>query len=139
MHELFRRIAIHAGLTALFLGVVGLLLAEMASTALIAPTGGRESSAKMVEESADVGRSAADMRIRIPLALAIWGFVIVTLYEVVRHLLRGRRAVTPAAPPEPDQTEQLLEELLRQAEAKSGIAPPSEEAAQPIETSAPSR
>jgi hypothetical protein len=141
MHELFRRIAIHAGLTALFLGVVGLLLAEMASTALISPTGGREASAKMAGESADVGRSAADMRTRIPLALAVWGFVVVALYEFVRHLLRGRRALTPVTPPAPDETEKLLEELLRQAEAKSGVGPPPDEAAQPVESAgaAPTR
>ena len=45
-----------------------------------------------------MGKSAADMRTTIPLSMAIWGFVIVTLYEVIKHLLRGGRARSgPAA------------------------------------------
>jgi hypothetical protein len=138
MRDLFRRIAVHAGLTALFLGIVGLGLAQVAATTMLAPPGGRTPPAQTGAGAADMGTTAADLRTTIPLSMAIWGFVIVTLYEVIKHLLRGGRATAPAAPspPQPDETEKLLEQLLSEAESKSAIGPAIADAPAPADNAA---
>jgi hypothetical protein len=134
MHELLRRIAIHGGLTALILGVVGVVLADMAASSILTPTGARTPVAQSAEENATVEKSAASLHTTIPLAMAIWGFGFVLAYEVIRHLLCRKKASLTAAPPEPDPTEKLLEELLSQAEAKSALGAPAGETAQPVES-----
>jgi hypothetical protein len=134
MNELLRRIAIHGGLTALILGVIGVVLADMAASSITTPTGARTPAAQSAEETAVVEKSAESLRTTIPLAMAVWGFGFVLLYEVIRHLLCGKKTLVPIEPPEPDSTEKLLEELLSQAEAKSALGSPAGETAQPVES-----
>jgi hypothetical protein len=137
MRDLFRNIALRAGLTALLLGIVGVVLAEMAATSLTTPVSARPGTAQMTAESVRMGESTDEIRARIPLAMAIWGFVIMTVYEVLRHLLRRRKTAAPPPPSQPDESEKLLEELLAQAESKSA-ALSSKSDAPPVESAAPS-
>jgi hypothetical protein len=146
MRELLRRIAINGGLAALILGVIGYFLADLAAATLQTPIGTRSAGAPSAEE-AERGRAiVAEMRYTIPRNMAIWGMGFVVGFEILRHLIRGRRTTTPAPPrpaPPPDETEKLLEELLAQAEAKAGkgVLPDSKQledpaASAPLDTAA---
>jgi hypothetical protein len=117
MHELLRRIALHGGLTAFILAIIGFFLAEMAASTMLTPVGTRGSAAQIEEEKRGAEAVAERMRTSIPLAMAVMGFVFVAAVEGARHLVRGGHK-PPAAPPPPDETEKLLEELLTQAESK---------------------
>jgi hypothetical protein len=61
------------------------------------------------------------LRYRMPLAMAAWGFLLVAFFEGVAALLRGGKPAMPArrVPPVPteDEVEQLLNQLLQQADA----------------------
>ncbi len=136
MSPLLRRIAIHGGLTAIVLGVVGLMLAEMASiwTAAALATGPR--GATIDQSSMNV------LRWRVPLTMAAMGFVFVALGEVLLAAFgKGRKVVLLPAPPPPDSTERLLEELLAQAEAKAShrteVPVPNSPSPLPAQTHAP--
>lgn len=120
MNELLRRIAVHGGLTAVILAVIGFVLGEMAATAQLTPVGTRLPPAEAAALNAKAEESAAELRRNVPLAMALMGFVFVAAVEGARHLVRGKPA-PPAAPTPrvPDEAEKLLEELLSQAEAKS--------------------
>ena len=138
MHELLRRIALHGGLTAFLVGIVGVVLGDMAASSVLTPTGARTAAAQSAEETAALERSAESLRKSVPLAMAIWGFGFVALYEVARHVMRGKKApAEPPAPPQPDETEKLLEELLSQAEAKSALAPACDPGMTPAESPVP--
>ena len=109
MRRVFRRIAVNGSLTALVLGVVGLLYAELAATWL-GGSGGRGAQA-----DADF---QGQLRSRVPLLMAVWGVVFVVVAESVLFIVRGEPGAKPKAAAPPDEAEVLLEELLRQAEAK---------------------
>ena len=113
MHPVLRRILLHGGLTAFLLAVVGAMLAELASVWLIgnAPRGANPNAGN----DAQIG---AELRTRVPLMLAGWGFLFVLIGELVIWRVRGHRP--PPKPPEnpQDDAEKLLNELLAQAEAK---------------------
>jgi hypothetical protein len=58
------------------------------------------------------------LRTRLPFTLALWGFGIVVVFELVLSVWRGNRAAKPvAAVPTEDEVETLLNQLLRQAES----------------------
>jgi hypothetical protein len=138
MHELLRRLAIHGGLTAVLVGIVGVVLGDMAASSVLTPTGARSPAAQSPDEVAALERSAESLRRTVPLAMAIWGFGFVALYEVARHVMRGKKApAEPPTPPQPDETEKLLEELLSQAEAKSAMAPTGDLSAKLAESPVP--
>ena len=138
MNELLRRIAIHGGLTAILVGIIGVVLGDMAASSVLTPTSSRTPAARSAEEVAALEKSAESLRKTVPLAMAIWGFGFVALYEVVRHVMRGKKALAePTAPPQPDEAEKLLEELLSQAEAKSALAPTGDPSATSAENPVP--
>jgi hypothetical protein len=110
-----RRIAIHGGMTALVLGIVGLMFAEMASMWIAAS---RPSRAVAKESPPDTSA----MRLRLPLIMAISGFVFVAASEMALHHLRKRRPQVAPTPPPIDQTEQLLNELIAKEEAKAAAS-----------------
>ena len=114
MHPVVQRIAINGILTALFLGVIGVMIGNIAVT--------------FVPRSADVGEGGVNpddelisqIQTRTPIMLAVWGFAFVAVGEVVLHLWRSRRPAPPAEPTQDERTktEMLLQELLAKAEAE---------------------
>jgi hypothetical protein len=111
MRRVFKRIALHGSLTALVLGLTGLLFAELTGLWLTGSGGVRNPTGD--------GAVQDVLRQRIPLLMALWGFLFIAGAEIVLYLWRGEPKVkaTKAAPP--DEAELLLEELLKQAEAKA--------------------
>jgi hypothetical protein len=114
MHRVLKRIAVNGLITALILGGIGLLYAELAGLWL---TG----SGNRVSPQTDTEIQSA-IRQRVPLRMAMWGFVFIAVAEVGLYLWRGEPPVKDAkaakGAPRPDEAELLLEELLKQAEAK---------------------
>lgn len=117
MHPVVQRIAINGILTALFLGVIGVMISNIAVT--------------FVPRSADIGEVPdggvnpddeliSQIQTRTPIMLAVWGFAFVAVGEVVLHLWRSRRPAPPAEPTQDERakTEMLLQELLAKAEAE---------------------
>jgi hypothetical protein len=121
MRPVLRRIAIHGGLTALVLGLFGLMFAELGAIWLSSAPGARSAE---VAETADA-EVADRLRGRVPFLMAVWGFGFVAVAEVLMHLYRTRRAAARAAmapataQPQPDEAERLLLELLAKAEAEA--------------------
>ncbi|MBA4186521.1 MAG: hypothetical protein C0467_00740 [Planctomycetaceae bacterium] len=122
MHPVLQRIAINGILTALFLGVIGVMISNIAVT--------------FVPQSADISSGSdggvnpdqeliSQIKTRTPIMLAIWGFGFVAVGEVVLHLWRGRKPAKPAepTPEERTKTEMMLQELLAKAEADEKAKP----------------
>ena len=122
MREVLRRIAIHGGLAALVLGIIGFMLAELASIWLAGSPGVRTTTGAPVEGTDTEGSVAAALRARMPLVLSVWGFVFVAVGELALHVWRGRRKPV-ALPAKPDEAEKLLEELLCQVESQKPLTP----------------
>jgi hypothetical protein len=123
MKQVLRRIAIHGAFTAILLGVIGFMLAELASIWLAAPPDPRSVPGATVEATDTFnpnGKLASDLRKRVPLMMAIWGFAFVAIAELVLHAWRSRKPVTQPAvtAPQPDPAEKLLEEILAKVEAE---------------------
>ena len=98
MHKVLRRIAIHGGLTALFLAILGVAMAEIAAMFFLAPRG------PAGDKTAGVDATAAEMRKAIPLTMAMWGFGIIAVLELARHFWNSRRqpvSAPPLPPPPP--------------------------------------
>lgn len=113
MTSTLRRIAIHGGMAAIVLGIIGLMFAELATMWMTVSLTGR-GSAKTVPPDTSA------MRQRLPVIMALAGFAFVTVGELALYRLRKNRLPPLApAPPAPDSTERLLEELLSKAEANS--------------------
>jgi hypothetical protein len=116
MERVFKRILVHGGLTALALGVIGVLFTQLASVWLASSTAPR---AGPVEPSAAARPDPVDaaIRYRVPLTMAAFGFAFVVVSELLVHAIRGEKkpAVTPPTPQD-DTAEKLLEELLSQAD-----------------------
>jgi hypothetical protein len=118
MRDVYRRIALHGALTAIVLGILGFMLAELASIWLAGSPGTRSATGAPVEGTDTQGAVGANLRARVPLLMAAWGFGFVAVGELLLHWWRSRRKPVAAKPPEPDPAEKLLEELLAQAEAQ---------------------
>jgi hypothetical protein len=120
MHPLLKRIAVNGLLSAVMLGVLGLVFSELAGMWLATATAGRSVPA----QAPDAGVTDS-LRYRLPLTMAVWGLVFVAATEGLLYLWRGNPAGTTAkaaAIAEPDPAEKLLEELLQQAEASQAKA-----------------
>jgi hypothetical protein len=111
MRPVVKRILVQGGLTAGILAAVGLALAEMASI-WAAGNAGKPGSADLNPPPPE------SLRYRIPLTLAVGGFVFVAVGEWIASRVRARKEAAKAAEPRPDEAEKLLNELLAQAEAK---------------------
>jgi hypothetical protein len=131
MREVLRRIAFHGGLTAIVLGIVGFMFAELASIWLSGSPGTREKTGDPIESTDRDGTVSTELRERVPLMMAMWGFAFVAVCELGLHWVRSRRKKAPAAPPPPDEAEKLLEELLRQVESRAAVQAESGTTGQP--------
>lgn len=101
--------------TAVVLAVVGYLFAQLAAMWYVSESGGRA--------NVGVQEMSETLQWRLPLTMAAWGFGLVALFEGVLSLWRTP-APTPsltAAPPAVDETEQLLLQLLEEAEAAEAV------------------
>lgn len=113
MRPVLRRIAIHGGMTAVVLGIIGLMLVELASIWM---------AANFTKRSLDKGSGpdTTQMRRKLPLAMGFAGFTFVAVGEIVLYYVRKNRPAAPEPDTKPvDNTEKLLEDLLTQAEAKA--------------------
>jgi hypothetical protein len=120
MNPVVRRIAIHAAVSAVILGVFGLLLVQAASIWLASTDPGLRPGEKVVSADVDDAFLAA-LRWRVPMFVAC-GVVFVVACEIATHYWGKRKGATPARP-QPDETEKLLEQLLTQAESVRGTSP----------------
>jgi hypothetical protein len=124
MRPILRRIAIHGGITAIILGIIGLMMAELASIWIVVAVPG-----KAAAKGNPVDLSV--LRQRLPLFMGVAGFAFVAVGELLLHRIRKNRLPpAPQTPAQADQTEKLLQELLAKEEAKmaasqQGIAPPT--------------
>jgi len=117
MHPVLKRIAIYGTLTAIFLGVIGMMIGGIAVTfvpptpAGVGPTEGEPNSDQEL---------ISTIQTRMPIMLAIWGFVFVAAGEVLLYIWPRRKP----APQEPTIDEQVKAEeqiqlLLALADAKA--------------------
>ena len=134
MNPVVRRIAIHAAVSAVILGVFGLLLVQAASIWLASTDPGLRPGEKVGSADVDDAFLAA-LRWRVPVFVAC-GVAFVVACEIATHYWKNRKGATPAQP-QPDEAEKLLEQLLTQAESVRGTSPqepavekPQQEAAQ---------
>jgi hypothetical protein len=97
MKPVLRRIALHGGLTALLMGVIGFMLAELASVWLATSPGPRPATGGAVAAPDADGTMAAALRQRVPLYMAVWGFGLVAVGELGLYLWRGRKAKPASA------------------------------------------
>jgi hypothetical protein len=101
----------------LLLGVVGFVFAELASIWLAGSPGTRIATGEPVTPADADGELSSSLRTRVPLLMAVWGFVFVAAGELLLYACRGNPRPPVQPPPPPDDAEKLLEELLRQADA----------------------
>lgn len=100
--------------TAVILAVIGYLFAQLASMWYVSESGGRE--------NVGVQEMSETLQWRLPLTMAAWGFGLVALFEGVLSLWRTPVAPpTISTPPAVDETEQLLLQLLEEAEAAEAV------------------
>lgn len=114
MSPVLKRIAVNGLLTAVVLGMVGVLFAELADLWLVGV------NARTAAQNPNEPVKHA-LRNRLPLTMAGWGFGFVIVCELVMGLRRRMKSATPAepravTPPAVDPAEALLEELLTKAE-----------------------
>lgn len=121
MQPVLRRIALHGALTALLLGVIGFMFAELASIWLAASPGTRAATGAPIDSPDADGAIAAKLRNRVPLLMAMWGFGFVAVGEFVLHFWRSRRKSNLVSVSSPNESEQHLAELLREVDAKATI------------------
>lgn len=126
MHPLLKRILANSLIAASLLAVMGFGLTELARMWLIAQAPTRmdpTAPATPPDATADV------VGYRIPLMMAAWGVAFVVAGELFLWYVLKRRPkpAVPPAPPAPDPAEILLEQLLREAEAKQAAASTSSE------------
>ena len=120
MNPVVRRIAIHAAVSAVILGVFGLLLVQVASIWLASADPGLRPGERVVSANVDDAFIAA-LRWRVP-AFVACGVAFVVACEVATHYWGKRKGAT-APQPQPDEAEKLLEQLLTQAESVRGTSP----------------
>lgn len=125
MHPILVRILKQGIPVALFLAVVGYLMAEAAGMMLASQSGSGGSSVRATAGGAPTPAGGEDLtralQRRLPFTLAAWGFGLVVVFELVLGLWRGRKSIAPPVPapaaPAEDETEKLLNQLLQQADA----------------------
>jgi hypothetical protein len=124
MHPLLTRILLNSAGSAAVLVLIGFGLRELAGLWLLGQAPVRaDPLAPAPATGADAAAYGLD-GCRIPLLMAGWGVAFVVVGESVMWVIRGRKRVAapkPATPPVPDPAEQLLEQLLREAEAKQAL------------------
>jgi hypothetical protein len=121
MHPLLKRILTNSLIAGSLLAVMGFGLTELARMWLIAQAPVRvDPTAPAAEPEA----AEAALGYRVPLMMAAWGVGFVVLAELFLWFVLKRRPkpVVPPPPPGPDPAEVLLEQLLREAEAKQALA-----------------
>jgi hypothetical protein len=119
MHPLVKRILVNSLIAGSLLAVMGYGLAELGRLWLTA-----QAPARAVPGAPPVPETAPpDMAWRVPVSMAGWGIGFVIVSELFLWFVLKRRPVpkAPPAPPAPDPAEQLLEQLLREAEAKQAL------------------
>jgi len=116
MRAVLRRIAIHGGITAMVLGLIGLMMAEMASAWLVS---------SLPTRAGQNPPDTSSIRHRMPLFMAVVGFTFVACGELLLHRVRkNRNSSPPPAQLQVDETERLLQELLAKEDAKRATAQP---------------
>lgn len=121
MHPLLKRILTNSLLAGSLLAVMGFGLTELARMWLIAQAPARidpTAPATPADATTDV------VGYRIPLMMVAWGVAFVVVGELFLWFVLKRRPKPPAPPPPPgpDPAELLLEQLMREAEAKQAAA-----------------
>lgn len=127
MHPLLKRILVHGVLVAVLLGAMGYGLTELAKIWLIAQTPARTDPSAPPAAAATAAGYGLDGP-RVPLLMAAWGVIFVVVGELVLWAARGQKPAAPAAPPAPpgpDPAELLMDQLIREAEAKMAAAAPT--------------
>lgn len=130
MHPTLRRILTNGLPAAAFLAVIGFMMAEVTGIWLDSQTPAARPGLDPVlaepppEVRTATGADVTDgLRFRLPAVMALWGFLLVSVFELVLWFWRGPRStITPPPPKAPpkvmdDEVEQLLNQLLQQAEA----------------------
>jgi hypothetical protein len=123
MRSLLLRILKNGLMTAVLLGALGYALGEFATTVLESNAPPRMTSDAPPAQQSNV--LATDLKARMPLTLAGWGFALITAIELVRFVVRGGKSEAtpkPAPPPVTDETAKLLNELLAKADAERKLA-----------------
>lgn len=110
-----RQTWIHALLAAFVLAVVGVMFANL--TTIITQTQPRSLSADQPDES--IEPTAEPFPWRIPLTMALMGFAFVIAGEVATSIWRKPVVVAPPKISNEAQTEALLQQLLKDADANS--------------------
>ena len=116
MERVLKRIALHGILTALALGLMGMLFTRLASFWIASAAPPRVAPAE--SGAAATNPVDATIRSRVPLTMAAFGFAFVAVSELLVFAVRGEKKPAvkqPLAAPD-DPAEKLLEELLRQAD-----------------------
>lgn len=127
MPSIVVRILKNAIPSALFLAFLGYLMAEISGMWFDSQVPQR-SPLPGVEEPLQPPTGAAiasSLRLSLPLVMAFWGFLLVTVFELILWLWRGSeepKKLLPdrargVLPPPEDDVEALLNQLLQQAEA----------------------
>jgi hypothetical protein len=125
------RILKHGVPTAIFLAVMGYVLAEAAGMWLASqPAPGEVRSradAPAFQAEPAVGADPEmlrTLRYQLPLRMAAWGVGLVVIVELFLGLIR-RAKPRSAVPPSDAEVEQLLNQLLEQSEAAKAACPPA--------------
>ncbi len=134
MHPLLKRIVVNSLIAASMLALMGYGLTELGRMWMIAQAPARAQPG--APATPDDGAEAFGLR--VPLTMAAWGVAFVVVGDCFLWFVLKRRPAPPAPPlpAAPDPAEVLLEQLLREAEAKQAAAttPPPADTAR---TSAP--
>jgi hypothetical protein len=118
MRQVLQRITLHGLLTAGLLAVLGIGLARFSADGLAGHPVGHAAGSPQV---AAMDRTPSEsLHYRLPVMMAVWGFVFVAVAEMALYLWRGNPAKPVLKPvaAQPDHAEVLLEELLAQVESK---------------------
>jgi hypothetical protein len=116
MSPLLKRILVNGTLTAAMLAVVGVGYAELAGLFLAARTPMRATVEAPAADDADP--LAGSLQARVPVMMAVWGFLFVAAGELIVHRFRKKAPPAPPAEPQPDAATVLLEEIMAKVEAE---------------------
>lgn len=125
MRTTLLRIAKHGGLVAAGLWIFGILFGQLAGLWMDAQApvrNGPIQAGDTVEVNAQSEGElfAENVRWRVPFAMAGWGFLLVAGFELLAGI--WRRPEVPLTPVDPDRAnaeEELMQQLLRDAELKA--------------------
>ena len=125
MHPVLKRIVVNGLLTAAMLAVVGIGYGQLAGMYLASGTSNRGAGLPGASQPA---ADADSLGYRVPLTMALWGFVVIVVLEGTLYWCRGNRPVAAAAKSPasaPDPTQVLLDQLILAEEAKAKEAAPA--------------